>query len=85
MSRLAMYRPQLKLSLPFCPEQSRWFHPRQAEEEKTGSVREQQNHRWAGWCSGCRRKVFSLLRCGWLSLSAQLCGRRGLPSWWAEP
>ena len=86
LSRRAAYYPQLRPLLPFCPEQRRRFRPRQeAEKEAANSAPETQSRCWAGCCSDCRRRAFSLPRCGWQPPSVSQCGRRGLPSWLAGP
>lgn len=85
LSRQAAYW-QLKLSLPFCPEQSRRVRPRRVAEKKgLGSAPERQSRCQAGCCADCRRKAFSLPLCGWRPPSAQWCGQRGSPSWWEGP
>ena len=55
----------LKLPLPFFPERCLHFRCHQgAAKKKADSVRERQSRCWAGWCSGCRRRAFSLPLCG---------------------
>ena len=66
LSRRAGYYPQLRPLLPFCPEQSRRFRRPQAVEKKELDLAPEQRSRcWAGCCSDCRRRAFSLLLCGW--------------------